>query len=146
MEDHIPTDELASEYTAAADYEDQALATLARLQCRIEDINNAQRGVDAGNSASTVHANVGNVNIGPRLPRLEIKPFNGNIRAWTAFWEQFEGTAHSNAILNETDKFHYLRNYLRGEAAAAVAGFATTSACYGMQFSYSETDMVINSK
>lgn len=38
---------------------------------------------------------------------------------------------HSNATLSETDKFHYLRNYLRGEAAAAIAGFATTSACYG---------------
>ncbi|XP_037502304.1 uncharacterized protein LOC119376594 [Rhipicephalus sanguineus] len=133
MEDHIPTEELASEYAAAADYEDQAVATLARLQCRIEDINNAQRAVDAGNPASTVHAptNVGNAHIGPRLPRLEIKPFNGNIREWTAFWEQFEGTVHSNATLSETDKFHYLRNYLRGEAAAAIAGFATTSACYG---------------
>ncbi|KAH6924726.1 hypothetical protein HPB50_022754 [Hyalomma asiaticum] len=70
MEDHIPTDELASEYTAAADYEEEAVATLARLQCRIEDINNVQRAVDAGNSASTVHAvaNVDNVNIEPRLP------------------------------------------------------------------------------
>ncbi|KAH6933166.1 hypothetical protein HPB50_012691 [Hyalomma asiaticum] len=132
MEDHIPADELASEYAEAADYEDQAVATLARLQCRIEDINNAQRAVDVGNSASTVHAvtNVGNANIGPRLPRLEIKPFNGSIREWTAFWEQFDGTVHSNATLSDTDKFHYLRNYLRGEAAAAIAGFATTSACY----------------
>ncbi|XP_037515398.1 uncharacterized protein LOC119391821 [Rhipicephalus sanguineus] len=112
MQDQIPTEELASEYAAAADYEDQAVATLARLQHRIEDINNAPRAVDAGNSASTVHAptNVGNAHIGPRLPRLEIKPFNGNIREWTAFWEQFEGTVHSNATLSETDKFHYLRN------------------------------------
>ncbi|KAH6940951.1 hypothetical protein HPB50_010647 [Hyalomma asiaticum] len=133
MEDHIPTDELASEYAAAANYEDQAVATLARLQCRIEDINNAERAVDVGNSASTVHAVaiVGNVNSGPRLPRLEIKPFNGNIREWTAFREHFDGTVHSNATLSETDKFHYLRNYLRGEAAEAIAGFATTSACYG---------------
>ncbi|KAH6942542.1 hypothetical protein HPB50_007843 [Hyalomma asiaticum] len=102
MEDHIPTDELASEYAAAADYEDQAVATLARFQCRIEEITNAQRSVDAGSSASTVHAvaNVGNVNIGLRLPRLEIKPFNGNIREWTAFWEQFDGTLHSNATLS----------------------------------------------
>ncbi|XP_037515027.1 neprilysin-1 [Rhipicephalus sanguineus] len=99
MEDHIPTEELASEY--AADYEDQVVATLARLQCRIEDINNAQRAVDAGDSASTVHAptNVGNAHIGPRLPRLEIKPFNGNIREWTTFWEQFEV---DNIVLNKT--------------------------------------------
>ncbi|KAH6922369.1 hypothetical protein HPB50_013409 [Hyalomma asiaticum] len=82
MEDHIPTDELASECSAAADYEDQAVATLAHLQCRIEDINNAQRAVDVGNSASTVHAvaNVGNVNSGPRLPRLGIKLFKGKRR------------------------------------------------------------------
>ncbi|KAH6939518.1 hypothetical protein HPB50_019009 [Hyalomma asiaticum] len=46
MEDHIPTDELASEYAAAADYEAQAVATLPRRQCRIEDINNAPRAVD----------------------------------------------------------------------------------------------------
>lgn len=70
MEGYIPTEELAYQYAAAADYEDQAVAILSRLQCRIEDINNLQRTVDAGNSASTVHApaNVGNVNVSPRLP------------------------------------------------------------------------------
>ncbi|KAH6928670.1 hypothetical protein HPB50_018417 [Hyalomma asiaticum] len=104
MEDHIPTHELASEYAAAVDYEDQAVATLARLQCRIEDINNAQRAVDAINSTSTVHAvaNVGSVNSGHRLPRLEMKPFDGNIRECTAFWEQLDGTVHSNATLRRT--------------------------------------------
>ncbi|KAH6924813.1 hypothetical protein HPB50_025540 [Hyalomma asiaticum] len=88
IEDHIPKDDLASEYAAAADYEDQAVATPARLQRRIEDINNAQKAVF--------------LNIGPRLPRFKIKPFNGNIREWRAFWEQFDGTVHSNETLRRT--------------------------------------------
>ncbi|KAL3218445.1 hypothetical protein MRX96_031547 [Rhipicephalus microplus] len=43
MEEYISTEELASEYVVAADYEDQAVAILPCLQCRIEDINNLQK-------------------------------------------------------------------------------------------------------
>lgn len=129
---YIPTEELAYECATAADYEDQVVAILARLQCKTEDINNFQRSVDAGNSASTVHVsvNVGNVNVCPRLPQLQMKPFNGNIREWTFFREQFDGTVRSNSALSETDKFNCHQNDLKREAAAAITGFVTTSACY----------------
>ncbi|XP_077553116.1 uncharacterized protein LOC144167830 [Haemaphysalis longicornis] len=48
---------------------------------------------------------------------------------WTSFWEQFNGAVHTNQALTTTEKFHYLRNYLEGDAAAAIAGLPTTEAC-----------------
>ncbi|XP_075533803.1 uncharacterized protein LOC142566807 [Dermacentor variabilis] len=45
-------------------------------------------------------------------------------------WEQSNGTVHANTTLCTTDKFHYLPNYLVGEAATAISGRPTTEACY----------------
>lgn len=43
---------------------------------------------------------------------------------------QFNEAVHRNPSLSTTDKFHYLRNYLIGEAEAVIAGLPTTEACY----------------
>ncbi|XP_077534317.1 uncharacterized protein LOC144146227 [Haemaphysalis longicornis] len=67
---------------------------------------------------------------GPRLPMLTIQPFHGDMCSSMSFWEQFNGAVHTNRALTATEKFHYLRNYLSGEAAAAIAGLPTTEACY----------------
>ena len=43
-----------------------------------------------------------------RLPKLSIKKFNGNLTAWTTFWDSFESTIHLNPELTNIDKFNYL--------------------------------------
>ncbi|XP_077529466.1 uncharacterized protein LOC144141856 [Haemaphysalis longicornis] len=61
---------------------------------------------------------------------LTIQPFHGDVCSWTSFLERFNGAVRSHRALTATDKFHYLRKRLSGEAAAAIAGLPTTEACY----------------
>ena len=66
-----------------------------------------------------------------RLPKLELKRFNGELTNWMAFWDSFEAAIHHNDELSSVDKFNYLNTLLEDSAAAAVAGLTLTSAKYG---------------
>ena len=51
-----------------------------------------------------------------KLPKIELKRFNGDILKWTEFWDAFESTIHDNKSLHDVDKFNYLRSQLQGTA------------------------------
>ncbi|XP_070380749.1 uncharacterized protein [Dermacentor albipictus] len=65
-----------------------------------------------------------------RLPKLEIAKFDGNLRSWHRFWNQFESTIHKNPALHPIDKFQYLTSYLTGKAAAAIDGLPLSDRNY----------------
>eukprot|EP00731_Ephydatia_muelleri_P005900 Em0003g148a len=65
-----------------------------------------------------------------RLPKLELKRFEGELTTWTSFWDSLEAAIHNNDQLSSIDKFNYLRTLLEGPAAAAVAGLSLTSSNY----------------
>ena len=57
-----------------------------------------------------------------RLPKLSIKPFNGDITQWTTFWDSFKSAIHENPALSDIDKFNYLRSLLERSAKESIAG------------------------
>ncbi|XP_037555940.1 uncharacterized protein LOC119432862 [Dermacentor silvarum] len=133
LEDVIPVEDLEREYESAAHYHNQTLETLTHLRARLEDLS-------VGSTVLTPPSTTLNTpptptttasqSFGPCLPTLTIKPFHGDASQWTSFWEQFNGAVLANRTLHTTNKFQYLRNYLVGEAAAAIARLPTTEACY----------------
>ena len=65
-----------------------------------------------------------------KLPKLILRPFNGDIAAWTTFWESFESSVNGNKELSNIDKFNYLNSLLTGTAKEAISGLSLTSANY----------------
>ena len=65
-----------------------------------------------------------------RLPKLTIRPFNGDLTAWTTFWESYESSIHKNASLSDIDRFNYLRSLLEHTALEAISGLILTSTNY----------------
>ena len=65
-----------------------------------------------------------------KLPKLEVKKFNGKLSEWQEFWDSFESAIHQNDGLSNVDKFSYLRSLLLEPAKSAIGGFALTSANY----------------
>ena len=57
---------------------------------------------------------------GIRLPKMELKTFDGNVR-WHEFWESFEHGVHNNASLPDHQKLQYLKNCLRGAAFVTIS-------------------------
>ena len=51
-----------------------------------------------------------------KLPKLELKPFDGEIINWKPFWDQFNASIHSNNLNSKIEKFSYLKTFLNESA------------------------------
>ena len=55
-----------------------------------------------------------------KLPRLELKRFNGDPMKWLEFWENFERNVHDNPGHSDVHKMSYLKAYLDGPASTTI--------------------------
>ncbi|KAM7281479.1 uncharacterized protein ISCGN_006453 [Ixodes scapularis] len=131
LEPLLSAEEFEDEYAASAECQGHAVMFIAQLGFKIAELENSRRPMVQATATTTpnTHDTVFRM-IGSRLPKLDITTFRGDVTQWQTFWEQYEGTIHSNRTSSTMDKFHYLRRYLTGETAAAIAGLPTTEACY----------------
>ena len=67
---------------------------------------------------------------GVRLPKIELKKFHGDPKAWQCWWEAFESTIHENEAVSKIDKMNYLRSLLQGSALNAIQGLGLSSQNY----------------
>ena len=84
-----------------------------------------------------------------RLPKLNMKKFNGDLTRWSTFWDSFASSVHSNPSLSNIDKFNYLISLLESSAAEAIAGLTPTDANYReavstLQRRFGNPQMIIN--
>ena len=66
----------------------------------------------------------------PRLPRLQLPKFKGDVKNWPAFWDSFKSAVHENAEIPRVDKFNYLNSLLEGTALKSIQGLTLTEAHY----------------
>ena len=66
----------------------------------------------------------------PKLPKLTLQHFTGDIAKFCTFWEGFQSTVHNNPGLSCIDKFNYLKSILDGNAARAIQGLPLTEGNY----------------
>ncbi|KHJ97293.1 hypothetical protein OESDEN_02732 [Oesophagostomum dentatum] len=59
-------------------------------------------------------------NIHVRRPLLEVPSFSGNFREFNTFWSVFDSLIHADRDLTEVEKFLFLKQALKGKAAAAI--------------------------
>ena len=52
-----------------------------------------------------------------KLPKLELKKFDGDHSKWISFWDTFEASVHKNESLSAIDKFNYLISRFERPAA-----------------------------
>lgn len=71
-----------------------------------------------------------NVDIRPRLPKLELFTFDGNIENFTTFYETFCSLVHNQTGISSIDKFHYLLSCTKGSALSIVKSVPITSSNY----------------
>ena len=65
-----------------------------------------------------------------KLPKIEIKRFDGDELNWRPFWDQFQSTINKNETLTDIDKFCYLRNLLNEKALECIKGLSLTEGNY----------------
>ena len=65
-----------------------------------------------------------------KLPKLELKRFDGDVTKWCTFWDTFEASIHNNTSIATIDKFNYLISLLEKVASEAIACLSITTANY----------------
>ena len=65
-----------------------------------------------------------------KLPKLELKKFDGDHSKWISFWDTFEASVHKNESPSAIDKFNYLISRLERSAAEAISGLTLTASNY----------------
>ena len=68
--------------------------------------------------------------ISARLPKLELKHFNGNRTKFRSFQDSFESSVHHNSNLDNITKFNYLKSGLDCKASYANQEINLTSENY----------------
>jgi len=61
-----------------------------------------------------------NVEIRAKLPKLEMKRFNGRPTEWKAFIDCFDSAVLSNTKLSNIDKMNYLKSLVEGPCSRSV--------------------------
>ena len=86
-----------------------------RLEVRLQtvaatqDLSNASSG-DAENIERTTQLNPVANSTRVRLPKLELKRFDGELTMWIPFWDSFESAVHNSTELSPVGKFNYLKH------------------------------------
>lgn len=146
VEEEADEDDLVQEIATAMEYMEAISLRKTRLNraLRAEE----EPGQSRQNANGTETANRPRVNT-VKLPKLVMQKFSGEICEWQGFWSQYETTIHETEHLSKTDKFSYLKSFLSGTAASAVAGLALSDANYDIAIDllkkrFGRKDLVIN--
>ena len=87
--------------------------------------NSSLPSASTSNSSSSVRRNTQ-----LKLPKLELKKFDGDHSKWISFWDCFEASVHKNESLTAIDKFNYLNSLLERSAAEAISGLSLGASNY----------------
>ena len=129
--DQLVADEKATEKDVADEVE-QSGRLKADLTFRLASIEEKLAGGQPQLSFPQQHEAVPKKTVRTKLPKLEVPKFNGKLHEWQELWDSYSSAIHQNNSLAEVDKFTYLRSLLTGQSKSAIAGFALTSANYGV--------------
>ncbi len=65
-----------------------------------------------------------------KLPKLQLKKFDGDPTSWQQFWDSFNCAVHENTALSNIDKFNYLLGLLESTASQAISGLSLSGDNY----------------
>ena len=60
------------------------------------------------------------VSTAPRLLKLSLLKFRGDVTNWSAFWDSYRSAVYENSSITVVDKFNYLNSLLEGPAARII--------------------------
>lgn len=122
------------EEAAVADEIEQADSCKEQIFAYLIDLEESlsKSSPPSGTGSTTHTSGLASASSGARvkLPKLAIRPFDGNITKWTSFWDSFVSAIDSSPGLSTIDKFNYLRSLLEKSAAESISGLTLTADNY----------------
>ena len=137
VDDESEDESIEHEVAEESEITDEITLAVVRIDSTLKSL---QMNPPITSTPSTLTGNVGlllhgatatsNVKIRAKLPKLEMKRFNGRPTEWQAFINCFDSAVHSNPKLSNKDKMNYLKSLVEGPAAASIKGLPLISENY----------------
>ena len=109
---------------------DELEATTAKIMNCQQKIHKAIRAPTEPSVVHTPTAVPTSTPTKPKLPKLTLPKFKGELTSWTTFWDSFKSTVHENPNMSKIDKFSYLKSLMEGSAASCIQGLTLSEANY----------------
>ena len=81
-----------------------------------------------------------------KLPKLDLRKFDGEVSTWPTFWDAFESSIHKNPTLAPIDKFNYLNSLLMKPALDAISGLSLSASNYEEAIAILKRDLETSNK
>uniref|UniRef100_A0A8D8SQJ6 Integrase catalytic domain-containing protein n=2 Tax=Cacopsylla melanoneura TaxID=428564 RepID=A0A8D8SQJ6_9HEMI len=108
-----------------------------RACARINNFRTTQEKLAEANKvapSTSVSVTRESVAVAPRLPKLEIPVFTGELHEWSNFYALFETTIDKNKSLSNIEKFQYLKTFLGGPALSLIESLPLSPANYPIAY------------
>ncbi|KAJ8961373.1 hypothetical protein NQ318_014616 [Aromia moschata] len=106
------------------------LDVVDEMMCQIISVEKSLKTSNPGDSHRTRPSLEGRPS--PKLPKLPLPKFSGDIKEWPLFIECYNSMIHNNLELNDVDKVHYLIGCLSGSALNVCSGIPPTGDNYNI--------------
>ncbi|KAI5748462.1 hypothetical protein M8J77_025811 [Diaphorina citri] len=70
----------------------------------------------------------------PKLPKLEVPIFSGDLKTWSNFHSLYQSTIHKRTDITEVEKLQYLRSFLRGPPLSLIENFQLLDGNYNAAY------------
>ena len=117
----IDGEELTKEIEEADAFKENIFRALAKIDSNLREHSRTEASDRPSRASASSQA---------KLPKLELRPFNGDVTQWMTFWDSFKSAVHDNSSISDVDKFNYLRSLVERSAKEAIAGLTLSSANY----------------
>ncbi|XP_076299583.1 uncharacterized protein LOC143218334 [Lasioglossum baleicum] len=123
-------DEESDHVSERDSFERSAFALQALLASHADRLRSVREATLPSRQASTSIESTNCKPANKMLPKIQIPSFDGNLINWFSFYDTFKSLVHENVDLPNVQKFHYLKNSLRGEISSIVASLSASSENY----------------
>ncbi|CAH2105407.1 unnamed protein product [Euphydryas editha] len=112
--------------------ENRFYEVIAKTQALIEYFEKKDSGESSSNNS---RVSTRNSLVKLKLPSIQITPFEGDHSNWLSFRDTYLSLIHNNEDIDEINKFHYLKQYLKGSASKVIESVTVSSNNYAVAWS-----------
>lgn len=113
---------LDEQHTERENFETSFYDCISKAKQILIDQTGSTRSVKSDEDDNSIrsHSSSGTQVHGIKLPTIKLPNFCGTYEGWLEYRDTFESLIHNNTLINDVQKFHYLKASLTGEAADVI--------------------------
>ncbi|XP_072395159.1 uncharacterized protein [Diabrotica undecimpunctata] len=113
-----------------SDFEEKYFRLIAWAEVKLRELNISGNVSTGETSQNITFPQSPRIDRNVKLPTIDIPSYQGSYTGWLEFHNTFNVLIHNNENLTNVQRFHYLKNSLKGEAAGVIRSLEVSDRNY----------------